>query len=454
MAFRSPLVFIILTMNLLSAININALDLKENMHIEEIQYANGNKVISVVEKKSSHTYTPTQNTIVFQEKPMILQSQFGTLYLYDLSKKNAYFNALFYDNLDIEGDLSDVTVGIADKYYYEKEDHIKLFSRKHYQIKNLLHKVDITQLKYIVITSQKPIKSPLLKIVFSRSSHQTSFGTKALSAWAWNPENIHKQNVASLTLNHLYIQMKESFDKALHILEDKNTTVFGLNGSPEDIFHYTHLLKDIQHLSLLKQQFPFITGYQIDVEPYVLKDFKHKKDTFLKQYLKMVQRLKEETQKHALKFSIVIPFWFDNLYIDNKNLGFMLTDIADEITLMSYRSDLNKAVNLSKTLLRYASLTHKNVRIGVELMKIEDEKHTLYKIVDIHSLCLSQNTIKQNCYGIQKLRDYTVKGSDISFYAQTQKLQNIRNHLVPYPSFQGFVFHHFDLLETLPVLDN
>jgi hypothetical protein len=271
-----------------------------------------------------------------------------------------------------------------------------------------------------------------------------------LETWAWNPENVTSSRLKTQPVERIYMQMKTGFFEALERIKDSNITIYGLNGSPQDIFSDIHLLKDIDTLSILKKKFPFIQGYQVDIEPYLLTVYKENPEKILNQYLTLIQKLKRYTQKHSLKLSIVIPFWFDHLYVKDKNIGFHVIDIADEVVLMSYRSDMNKVFSISKTLLNYAKYSNKELRIGIELMKIEDESHTIYNM--IQSSCLSSVGVHEKCILLDKTNQYTVYGKEISFYKQTEKLKHLLTYPIPSSSFKGFVLHHFDLLFTVPPL--
>lgn len=439
----------------LNAINLNTIDLKEAKKYSQLEvttYANGKQNITFLNTKNPSYYTPTTSTLVFQKKPKSLQSNFGTIYLYDLSKQGQYLNVLNYDFMEIEGNMSNISIGLADKYYFKKEDHLKLPLKHHFNLQKLFGKIDLSRLKYLVIITASGTPPPIKKIIFKNNQEYTSLENNHLETWAWNPEYVTHSHLKKQPIERIYIQMKSGFQKALKRMKDTNITIYGLNGSPEDIFHYTHLLKDIDTLAILKKDFPSIQGYQVDIEPYLLNAYKKDPEKILNTYLTLIQKLKIYTKKHELKLSVVIPFWFDHLYVKDKNVGFRVIDIADEVVLMSYRSDINKVFDISKILLNYAHYSNKELRIGIELMKIENESHTVYKITQIQRTCLSSGKITDNCIFLDKMNQYTVYGKEISFYKQTEKLKYLLSHPIPFPSFQGFVLHHFDLLSTVPPL--
>jgi hypothetical protein len=433
--------------------DINYSSIKEGTQIELITYANQKKEINIIQKNHPAYYTPRSQKFELVLDPQILHSRFGTIYLYDLSHSGSYLNALSYDNMKLEGDLNNVSIGIADEQYYLKDDHFKLENKSFFSLNTLYDSINLSRLKYLVILSPQELDSPIKKIIFSKKKLTYPQMKHPIESWSWNPTHITSDKLKSTPLKRIYLQIRKGFESALNEMSKSNVSIYGLNGSPEDILNYTHLLKDIDYLGKLKESYPRIEGFQIDVEPYLLLQYKKERNSVLKKYLQMIKELKLHCKQYGLKFSVVIPFWFDQLCINHENFGFKVTSLVDEIVLMSYRSDLNEVIDISKSLLKYASYHKKEVRIGIELMKIEDEEHTLYSIIKSSTPCIVNGKLEKECITLHKEHQYTVKGSDISFYKQTHKLDNILTYNVPYSSFRGFVFHHFDLLNTLPDLN-
>jgi hypothetical protein len=455
MAIKTTIIFLfsLLFIHANNIQDINLTSIKEGTQIELITYANQKKEINIIKKNHPAYYTPSSKKFELVLEPQILHSRFGTIYLYDLSRSGSYLNALSYDSMKLEGDLSNVTIGIADEQYYLRDDHLKLENKSFFSLNTLYDSINLSRLKYLVILSPQELNSPIKKIIFSKKILSHSKIKHPMESWSWNPTHITSTKLKSIPLKRVYVQIRKGFESALNEMNESNVSIYGLNGSPEDVLNYSHLLKDIEYLAKLKESYPKIEGFQIDVEPYLLSNYKKQRDTILKKYLHMIKDLKLHTEQYGLKFSVVIPFWFDQLCINHENFGFKVTSLVDEIVLMSYRSDLNEVIHISKPLLKYASYHKKEVRIGIELMKIEDEEHTLYSIIKSSTPCIVNGKLEKECMTLHKEHQYTVKGSDISFYKQTHKLANILAYDVPYSAFKGFVFHHFDLLDTLPYLN-
>ncbi len=411
--------------------------------IEEIEYANGKKSIEAINNKPKLNYSIDSISIQFN-KYKKLKSSYGNIYLYDLSKNNQFFNALSFDKIKIDANFNDIdSLGVADKELFLKEDNYKLPKVKIIKLNMLYKKIDLSRLKYFVVISKKE-SSPLKSITFIKDRF-TAKSKNSISIWVWKPKNLKLQKLLNYRANRVYIQIADSFEESLEKLKG-SIEVYGLNGSPDAIYHKKMLFNDIKRVVKLKKRYSNIKGYQVDIEPYLLKDFKKNQDKILKKYLNLISQLKDECDKYNLKLSVVIPFWFDNIYINNRNLAFSIVDIADEVALMSYRSSINKAVELSKNILNYAKFAKKDIYIGLECMKIEDEKHTIYKVEDKLDFCLADSKIINGCKKLKKIREFIVSGDQISFYNNLDRLKKLPSYKVNYSSFKGFILHYLTIL--------
>ena len=236
--------------------------------------------------------------------------------------------------------------------------------------------------------------------------------------------------------------MSGEFEKSTIELGSEDINLFGLNGSSTDIYNYTHLKADVEKLGKLKQKYPNIIGYQLDVEPYLIPDFRAHREEIWRKYLDMLREIKQLTKKHGLVFSVVVPFWISQQYIGDINIAHSVAKIADEIVSMSYRSDVNLVKDISADLLAIADKTETDIYLGLELMKIEDEIHTLYRVKDKESSCLSQNSTIESCTTLEKIRKYTLRGDTISFYGQLDRLKQIDSVEIGSENFRGYILHH------------
>ncbi len=417
------------------------LDLHIGDRVEEVIYSNGKSYINKIQKNKEDIYTPNKSILELKIIPKELKTKYGYIYIYDLSKNGALLNATPFSTITINTNTNDIKLAIADNYYAQKEDNIPLKS-KIIDLRKVAKKINLMQLKYIIaISNYKLSKSPIDSIVFLKSSYSNMQYKNSLSTWAWNPKSIEFNKIKDLNITRVYLQVKDGFKKALKEAPE-DIEIFGLNGSPSDIYGYNHLIEDINNISKI----PNVKGYQIDVEPYLLKEYNQNRDKIWQKYLVMIKKLKRECHRVGLKFSVVMPFWLDSITTQGKSVAFEVVNIADEVVLMSYRSNPKEIRNISKNILNYAQIIGKRVRIGLELMPIEDEKHIIYEVQSIKS-CILSNKISNQCKILEKIRSFIVKGDSISFFKNRDKLFNFIKKPLKYNSFDGFVLHYYGVLK-------
>jgi len=423
------------------------IDINTTKYIEVIQYSNQKSIIKKITNYDQEPiyYTPQSKVYNIKFQKSDYQTKYGKIKLYDISKKNKYLNAINYDHLIIDGNISNCQIAISDRRLFQKEDNIKLkVDNNIIDFKDIYQHIDLTKLKYLILFDNNDI-CQINKLSLTQNNYTTNYNNFTNATWIWNPDEFTSSTkLKHYNINTLYIQLTANNKAFINILKSNIKYIYGLNGSPSDIYNHKHLLQDIKNLSLLKQTYPNIQGYQVDIEPYLLKEYNTKPQIIIQQYIKLLKDLKTHTQKHNLKFSVVIPFWYSQIYYKNRNLAQIVLDIADEVVVMSYRSDLEKVLNISQDILRMGIFAHKKVKIGIELMAIDDEKHTIYKTIS--NVCLKNNHIDKKCISLEPIRSYTIKGSSISFHNQIEKLQGIDTLYIPYQSFNGFVLHHYSVL--------
>lgn len=412
--------------------------------LENVHYIKNTKQINSCKKPEEVFYVPRENILTFFHKPQCFHTPYGHLCLYDLSMHQKFLNALKYDYIEIEGDIQGIELGISDMRYYKRQDHVSLPSSNRIDLSMLFNKVDLSRLKYIITLSEDQNETHL-KITFSQKHNRNKTEKRLFGVWIWNPQKASVKKIEAYRFNVLYIQMKKGFLSLVKYFSDASMTIYGLNGSPENIWHYQDLLSDIERLGELKKKYHNIRGYQIDVEPYLLKEFDVKEEKIWESYMEMLVILAKKAHEQDLIFSVVIPYWFESVYIQNgKNLAHEVFNVADEIVLMSYKSDLTQAHYVSEPIIAYGKFLGKKTYIGLELTKIKDKKYIrdTEHILDCsndNQKVLSSIPMKQTTF--DKMRD-----PDISFYGQTDKLRHLKKYDFNIRGFGGYVLHYLDIL--------
>jgi len=238
---------------------------------------------------------------------------------------------------------------------------------------------------------------------------------KTYGVWAWNRlENIQKTTLYSIKT--IYLQRhNDHLDNAF--LQDvrqlkNNYAVWLLDGNTTSIDNRSFLNYDISILDNAKRENITLQGLHLDIEPYARPDYTPQSMTEIwNRYLQTLTIAAHELHAKGFKLSVAIPFWLDTININNRPLCDQVIDIADEVVIMTYRTEPNEFLQTATHELAYAGITHKDIYLGIELAPMQDEN-----------------------------------APKISFFGQRDKLKAVLTLDIPYHSFRGFVFHSLDEL--------
>jgi len=367
----------------------------------------------------------------------------GSFYLLDLSRKGKPLDALPYDELQIDTDAEIFRVALADEALARKEAN-RIIGRNRHRIalRPLRRGVDMQHLKYVVIlTEAHPSR---LRVVFrKRALPGGAKGSQRLSVWAWHPGRVKPRVVQKSGIGRIYLQVGPAFSATLERLKAMTIPpqVYALDGSPGDIRQAAKLIRKLSRLPLKKLQ-----GVQLDVEPYLLPGYSADSERTLRHYLEMLRRVGRWCRRHGLRFSVVIPYWFDGVRIAGKPLLPEVLRLVDEAVVMSYRSDPTAVLKISADTLRWGEVLNKPIALGVELRPVEDERHILYRVGPAGP-CITRRFFHLKCRELTELRRYTVPGSRVSFAGRPAALKRLLRRRPPYRSFDGFVLHDYSMLQ-------
>jgi hypothetical protein len=245
-----------------------------------------------------------------------------------------------------------------------------------------------------------------------------------------------------LGIRRIYLQTGPGFSRTLEaILREGGIEIYALDGSPGDIDHIDRLLSKFRKLPL-----KHIRGIQLDVEPYLLEEYRADPAGVLQRYLRFLHRMKNWCHRHRLRFSVALPFWFGTLERDGSPLFPRILREVDEAVLMSYRSDPREVLRISADALRWGERMGRRIDIGVELRPLPSEEHIVYR-VGAAGPCITRRFFHLECRELKPMRRYRLSGSVMSFYGKKGALKTLLESRVPYRSFGGFVFHDESMLE-------
>ena len=360
----------------------------------------------------------------------------------ELAPKDQWFNAAIYNTLSLQGSCKECQVALADKILFSKEDNYIVGDfQQNINLDILRERIDLRHLKYLVLLIKEKQDLKVSGVTFENHFDVKAKTSSMRSVWIWKSQDIDLAVLHKNSIRRIYLQIDDGFEKHAKILYNEGFEVYALDGDPHDIFDAKRLYTDIDRIVQLNVREQVISGFQIDVEPHVLKAFDIHQEEYLHAFATLVNKLTQRAHNHTLAFSIVTPFWYDSLIYKKRPLIYQLIDMVDETVLMSYRSDANSVLRLSADELAYASYHHKKIQIGIELMPIADENHTIYTI-EGSTPCIVETALEEACAVLKVQKSYRVKGKALSLYGQPKALKQLLSTPIVYPAFEGFVFHH------------
>lgn len=210
---------------------------------------------------------------------------------------------------------------------------------------------------------------------------------RRIGFWVWDYREATAQGSSlldtcrSLQCGRLAVQMPALDDPEevwrryvglLQAAEHQGIEAFALDGYPEAVLDAQPLIKKVEHLrEMMQGRLP--AGVQLDIEPYLLDGFLNHPQGYEK-YLKAHAQVKHALAGQA-RLSIVMPFWLTSQTTRNRAVAFAAMDLADEVAIMSYRTDLAELRDLVEDQLRYADLIGLPVWLAVETRPLPLEEH-------------------------------------------------------------------------------
>jgi hypothetical protein len=209
--------------------------------------------------------------------------------------------------------------------------------------------------------------------------------------WVWNYRAAIQDSQTMLTTcriqgcSRVLIQMPSLNDeealwreyaRVLAWVKDAGIDALALDGYPEAIQEPQLLADKVGRLLQLVRP-GALSGIQLDIEPYLLPGFLDD-DAQLRRYLSTIEIVKEAIQGRA-RLSMVIPFWLATPTVGGRPLAYAVMDRADEVAVMSYRTDLDEVQDIAEDILRYGDVIEKPVWLAVETILLPLEQHIVLR---------------------------------------------------------------------------
>ncbi len=247
-------------------------------------------------------------------------------------------------------------------------------------------------------------------------------GSSLWALWVWNYKHIDSEPaklsrvVKELGIKRIYLQLSDKLtQEKLDRISSLGVEVFLLDGSRDVRPNFP-----VDFVNSFK-----VSGFQIDIEPYLKPDFNIRRDAYLEKYVRMIRDLKAGLKGKRL--SVVVPFWYDKLSFKGKSLLEHILPHADEIVVMAYRNDFKEVLKLSAEEVYLAERYGVPLLIGLELHSQKDELHRVYRV---------------GREGLILVGSYKVKGEKLTF--SKEKLREIKG--LKCKGVHGFVIHSFGAL--------
>jgi len=275
--------------------------------------------------------------------------------------------------------------------------------------------------------------------------------------WIWNYHYAiaHEREVidklSADNINRIYLQIDEKLDafrSFLKYAKSRGITVFALDGAPGYIHDYQVLLEHISRIQTFNKtnQGSGFEGIQIDVEPYLNPDFNLRKEYYVHQFMNMIRDLRRASGSD-IKLSFALPFWFDKFSVDEKPLTFHAIDIADEIVIMSYRTDYDEMIRFSYEELCYASNRGRAVYLGIETTRLPDEHHFISGTKEVLPFVNKRNDtfllLKGPHDGLPVTRKYRINAGRLTFFGNKDQVSSILRRTPRFRGFAGYVIHSY-----------
>ncbi|MFQ6038257.1 MAG: hypothetical protein ACE5LV_06535 [Candidatus Aminicenantales bacterium] len=222
-------------------------------------------------------------------------------------------------------------------------------------------------------------------------------------------------------------------------------------------------------------------GIRFDNEPYLLEEFPGvRKQRILRQYLLLLERIREAIDGEGLEFGVDIPFWFDEAnaffepltVVDERPLSEHVLDIVDNIGIMDYRTEAYGADGVIAHAfgeIRYASANGKSVFVGLETTEIPDEILLEFGKGRGPTRLLLED-LRESRVRLRWLPEDSPPAADGVFLFQTNRvlvpaeklsfsrknpvelfrvMEKVRGELSGYPGFCGFAIHAYESFRVL-----
>jgi hypothetical protein len=306
-------------------------------------------------------------------------------------------DVLSYPTLRLYGETSGpVTLALVDIAAQGHDDNVPLTRVTgrfdlHLPLAPVARRLDLRQLTALVVLPEESNSTVVLEVAELAQHAGPRQTMPGLGFWVWQYHHAlsHPETVLEACQHHgcqrLLLQMPAATDtealwrdyaQFLHRAQARGIEAFALDGEPDAIDASLALVHKVQRLLGLMAGQP-LAGVQLDVEPYLRQDF-FLDPTGFERYLALIAQVRAVTAEKT-RLSIVMPFWFTSHRVRRRPVAFAVMDLADEVAVMSYRTDMDELQAIARDTLRYGDLVGIPVWLALETRALPVERRVVLK---------------------------------------------------------------------------
>jgi len=260
----------------------------------------------------------------------------------------------------------------------------------------------------------------------------TTVPTIPKGTWIWDSSMIEKDqdHIISFASAHdvtaIYLQVNRDiapkvYEDFIRSAKEKQIRVEALAGRPDWAYKVNQdqiqkfIAWTLQYNTSVTAQARF-DGLHFDIEPYLLAEWKTKKEMILDSWIQNLRFIEKETKGSGLKITLDVPYWLNSVKVPNTQYSFSawLLEKFDSLVIMDYRNHAlgkNGIVENAQAMLREAATLGKQVIIAVETAKSSEGERTSFyaKNVDFMEQELQvahQKLSRYASYGGMAIHDY------------------------------------------------
>ncbi|WP_110932964.1 hypothetical protein [Paenibacillus bouchesdurhonensis] len=233
-------------------------------------------------------------------------------------------------------------------------------------------------------------------ISFPSTINASATGKLPKATWLWHTKLIETQTdellsfSASEGIRLIYLQISTKVDipHYKNFVSKANALgiqVHALNGAANwalesNRSQLTSFMEWIGKYQLTAAEEEQFTGVHVDIEPYLLPEWKSNTNNVIKQWQSNVVYLVEESAKLGLPIAADLPFWLDKYAANDSEMSLSSWMISkyDSVTLMSYRDSATAVIELAKQELQEAETLNKRIYTGVETKYSSEGDHVSF----------------------------------------------------------------------------